>query len=104
VFVSLLVSEAIFNEQELFHTRKFVRNVCYYTDTQGISLISLHPTRRIYGTESLHTPEHPVTAALFRITITGTNSMLDVSYCLFALRKLKLFAASEVLTLLCRAH
>ena len=30
--------------------------------------------------------------------------MLDVSYCLFALRKLKLFAASEVLTLLCRAH
>jgi len=105
VFLSLLVIEAIFNEQELFYTRKFVRNVvCYYTDTQGISLVSLHPTRRIYGTESLHTLEHPVTAALFRTTITGTYPVLDVSYCLFALRKPKLFAASEVLTLLCRAH
>ena len=81
-----------------------MRNVCYYTDTQGIFLVSLHPTKRIYGTESLHTPEYPVTAALFRTTIIGTQSVLDVSYCLFALRKLKLFAASEVLTLLCRAH
>jgi len=103
VFLSLLVIEAVFNEQELFYTIQFVGNVYYYTDTKGIFRVSLHPARRIYGNESLHTPEHPVTAALFRTT-KGTHSILDVSYCLFALRKLKLYAASEVLTLLCRAH